>query len=261
MTAENDLWPEEGEIVVCVITDVKKNGSYATLDSYGNKEAFIFVGEIAAGWVKNIRGYVRKGQRMAAKVLKVKKDRQTIELSLKAVNDERRREAMQKWKNENRANQLLGIVGERVGWDDDKIAEIGRELINNFGDLYASFEECAIDSSALEDSGFDGKWTKVFTELAIENIVPPFVQIRGFLEIEVVSEEGIEVIREALGAAEKAGTQEETTVTCHYDGAPRYRVEITAPDYKSAEVAWNAVETTALPIVSGAGGSASAERA
>ena len=100
MTAENDLWPEEGEIVVCVITDVKKNGAYATLDSYGNKEAFIFVGEIAAGWVKNIRGYVRKGQRMAAKVLKVKKDRQTIELSLKAVNDERRREAMQKWKNE-----------------------------------------------------------------------------------------------------------------------------------------------------------------
>ncbi len=258
----DDVWPEEGEIVVCVIKEVKKNGAYATLDNYGDKEAFIFVGEIAAGWVKNIRGFVRKGQRMAAKVLKVNQERQSIELSLKSVSEERRREAMQKWKNENRATQLLGIVGERVKWSESQITEMHSELVEVFGALYSAFEECAIDSSALNESGFEGKWTEIFVELAVENIVPPFVQIRGFLDIQVISEEGIEVIREALSAAEKAGSGgEETTVTCHYDGAPKYRVEIRAPDYKAAETAWQAVESAALPLVSSAGGTATAERA
>tara|TARA_B110000116_G_scaffold244993_1_gene235787 strand:- start:201 stop:992 length:792 start_codon:yes stop_codon:yes gene_type:complete len=262
MAAENDEWPQEGEIVVCVISEVKKNGAYATIEKYGNKEGFIFVGEIAAGWVKNIRGFVRKGQRVAAKVIKVKKDRQAVELSLKSVSEERRREAMQKWKNENRATQLLGIVGDRVKWSESETSEMSKELVEVFGDLYTSFEECAIDETALNDSGFKGDWCKVFIELAVENIIPPFVNIRGFFEIQVVSEDGIEVIREALSAAEEAGTdiEEETVVTCHYDGAPRYRIEIKAPDYKSAETAWQAAEASAIPLVESAGGTVVAER-
>jgi translation initiation factor 2 subunit 1 len=262
MAAENDEWPEEGEIVVCVISEVKKNGAYATIEKYGNKEGFIFVGEIAAGWVKNIRGFVRKGQRVAAKVIKVKKDRQAVELSLKSVSEERRREAMQKWKNENRATQLLGIVGDRVKWSESETSEMSNELVESFGDLYTSFEECAIDEAALKDSGFKGDWCKVFIELAVENIIPPFVNIRGFFEIQVVTEDGIEVIREALSAAEEAGTdiEEETVVTCHYDGAPRYRIEIKAPDYKSAETAWQAAEASAVPLVESAGGTVVAQR-
>lgn len=262
MSADNDDWPEEGEIVVCVITEVKKNGAYATLDNYGDKVGFIFVGEIAAGWVKNIRGFVRKGQRMAAKVMKVKKDRKTVELSLKSVSEERRREAMQKWKNENRATQLLGIVGDRVKWSESETSDMSKELVEAFGDLYTSFEECAIDEAALKDLGFKGDWCKVFIELAVENIIPPFVNIRGFFDIQVVSEDGIEIIREALSAAEEAGTdaKEETVATCHYDGAPRYRIEIRAPDYKSAENAWRAAESSAIPVVKNAGGTVVAER-
>lgn len=262
MSGDDDNWPEEGEIVVCVITEVKKNGAYAKLDSYGEKEGFIFVGEIAAGWVKNIRGHVRKGQRLAAKVLKVKKDRQSVELSLKSVSDERRREAMQKWKNENRAVQLLSFAAEQVKWSDAERDEIRIQLTDSFGSLYSAFEECAIDASALSDAGFEGDWCKIFIEIAVENIIPPFVQIRGFLEIVVTSEDGIEVIRDALAAAETAASKpdEETTVTCHYDGAPRYRVEIRAPDYKSAEAAWEAVENTAVPAVTAGGGTATSER-
>ena len=255
-------WPQEGELVVCVITNIKQNGAYASLDKYGGKEGFIFVGEIAAGWVKNIRSHVRQGQRLVAKVTRVKRDRQSVELSLKSVSEERRRDAMQAWKNENRARQLLKIVGERSGWSDAETATTQEELTIAFGELYAAFEESVIDNSAMSEAGFEGDWTKVFVELAIENIVPPFVQIRGYLEIVVTNEEGIEVIREALSSAEDAASAgEETVVTCHYDGAPRYRVEIQAPDYKAAENAWHAVETAVLPTIEGAGGSATAERA
>jgi len=255
-------WPDEGELVVCVITKIKQNGAYASLEKYGNKEGFIFVGEIAAGWVKNIRSHVRQGQRLVAKVTRVKKERKSVELSLKSVSEERRREAMQAWKNDNRARQLLKIVGERSGWSDDETATTQEELIIAFGELYAAFEESVIDNSAMEAAGFEGDWTKTFVDLAIENIVPPFVQIRGHLELVVTTERGIEVIREVLSSAEEAASDgDETVVTCHYDGAPRYRVEIRAPDYKAAEKAWEAVEAAVLPTIEGAGGSATAERA
>ena len=101
----------------------------------------------------------------------------------------------------------------------------------------------------------------MLVELALENIVPPFVALRGHLEIVVPNEAGIEVISRGLATAEENGSAGEgVEVTCHYDGAPHYRVEIRAPDYKSAEAAWNAVEQAVLPAVESAGGSASAER-
>ncbi len=254
-------WPEEGELVVCTVKSVVQNGAYLNLVGY-DREGFVFIGEIAAGWVKNIRGHVRVGQRVVGKVTRVRKDRKSVDLSLKAVNDERRREALQAWKNENRARQLLKIIGERSGWEEGKSDEMASELTEAFGTLYGAFEEAVIDPEALQQIGYEGDWIAVFVELAVENIVPPFVAVRGHLEIEVPSEAGIAIISKVLADAEEKGSEgEEVEVTCHYDGAPHYRVEIRAPDYKSAEVAWNAVEQAVLPGVESAGGSASAERA
>ena len=253
-------WPQEGELVVCTVKSVVQNGAYLNLDGY-DREGFVFIGEIAAGWVKNIRGHVRVGQRVVGKVTRVRKDRQSVDLSLKSVNEERRREALQAWKNENRARQLLKITGERSGWEESRTAEMATELTEAFGTLYGAFEEAVIDPEALQQMGYEGDWITVFVELAVENIVPPFVAVRGHLEIMVPNESGIEVISNALAVAEEKGSEgDEVEVTCHYDGAPHYRVEIRAPDYKSAEVAWDAVEQAVLPAVKSAGGTASAER-
>ena len=260
MSSKSD-WPEEGELVVCTVKSVVQNGAYLNLVGY-DREGFVFIGEIAAGWVKNIRGHVRVGQRVVGKVTRVRKDRKSVDLSLKSVNDERRREALQAWKNENRARQLLKITGERSGWKEGRADEMAGELTEAFGTLYGAFEEAVIDPEALPQMGYEGDWIAVFVELAVENIVPPFVALRGHLEVVVPNEAGIEVISRVLADAEEKGSEgEEVEVTCHYDGAPHYRVEIRAPDYKSAEAAWNAVEQAVLPVVESAGGSASAERA
>ena len=74
--SKNDNWPEEGELLVCTVKNVRENGAYLTLDSYEGKEGFVFIGEVAAGWVKNIRSHVREGQRVVAKVIEVKKDKE-----------------------------------------------------------------------------------------------------------------------------------------------------------------------------------------
>ena len=75
--------PSEGELVVAVVREVKQNGAYVDIDEYDGIEGFIFIGEIASGWIKNIRAFVRPGQRLICKVLRKRKDNKSLELSLK----------------------------------------------------------------------------------------------------------------------------------------------------------------------------------
>lgn len=254
-------WPEEGELVVCSVKSVKENGAYLSLDTYPEREGFVFIGEIATGWVRNIRAHVREGQRVVAKVIGVKKERASVSLSIKSVSEERRRGALQSWKNEQRASQIMRVAAERVGWDEGKTTTVSEEMKDAFGSLYGALEECAITESALEDAGFEGDWIGIVTELAIENIVPPFVEIRGLFEIKVWGPEGVNAIRDALQSAEDcADGEEEVTLTCHYDGAPNYRIDIRAPDYPSAESVWEAAQEAASKKIGFVEGSIAIER-
>ena len=249
--SKQDEWPEIGEFLVCMIKTVKQNGVYVDLDGYSGQEGFIFIGEVASGWVKNIRSIVREGQRVVAKVIKVKKDKRSVELSIKSVSDERRRDTLQRWKNKQRAGQLLRIVGERSGWDDAKIAEMSTELSETFGGLYAAFEETAIENNALKNEGFEGDWTSVFIETAVENIIPEFVNIRAIADIQIHGSAGIEIIRKALSAAEGcASKDDEVEVSAFYDGAPEYRIELQAPDWDIAESHWDLVEAAIAEHIS-----------
>jgi translation initiation factor 2 subunit 1 len=253
--------PSEGELVVAVVREVKQNGAYVDIDEYDGIEGFIFIGEIASGWVKNIRAFVRPGQRLICKVLRTRKDNKSLELSLKSVSEERKRDRLAQWKNEERAKQLLKVLAEQVGWSEDELAETQMELTESYATLYGAFEEAAKSPDSLEEVGFEGDWIAAFIEIAVKNIIPDTVVIRGRFVLNVDQAEGIDVIKEALIAAENISNEEsELIVTCHYDGAPSYRIDLKAPDFKTAEEAWDNATTACIEIIQNAGGSAEAER-
>ncbi len=248
--SEDLITPQEGELVVVTVKNVKQNGVYVDFDEFPGIEGFIFIGEIASGWVKNIRSFVRDGQRLICKVMRTKKDGSSLELSLKSVSEERRRDRLQEWKNEQRSNQLLKVLAEKVGWSEETRDEYGEELTLTYGSLYASFEEAAMNEASLADAGFEGEWVKEFIKIAIENIIPPFVEIKGALNLSVNSENGVEIIREALLSAEKYSSEEdEISVMCYYDGAPEYRMVLKAPDFKTAEDLWIEVSKSVVSII------------
>ena len=261
MVIQDGATPEEGELVVATIKTVKQNGAYVDLDEYEGIEGFIFIGEIASGWVKNIRGFVREGQRVICKVMRTRRDGTSLELSLKSVSEERRRDRLQEWKNEQRAQQLLKVLGEKIGWSEDEVMEQASELVDAFGTLYTAFEEAAMQEGALDNAGFEGEWMAPFIEIAVENIIPPFVEVRGTLTLSVNATDGVSVIRAALEAAESLSNEaEEIDVKCFYDGAPMYRIELKAPDFKVAESMWEQATQAVLNHMVAAGGEATAER-
>jgi len=76
-------WPDEGELVVLHRSNVKNFGAFVTLDEFESKEGFIHIAEVSSGWIKYIRDYVREGQKVVCKVLKVDQDKGHIDLSLR----------------------------------------------------------------------------------------------------------------------------------------------------------------------------------
>jgi translation initiation factor 2 subunit 1 len=150
---------------------------------------------------------------------------------------------------------LLRIISERVGWSEGDYESIGTQLSDTFGGLYGAFEAAAATPESLAEFGFEGDWIPMLVELALENIVPASVTIRGRFHIEVWSDKGVEAIRIALSDAEDiAKDMEEVEIDCYYDGAPEYRIEVVAPDYKSAEKAYEGARDAASSQIKKAGG-------
>jgi translation initiation factor 2 subunit 1 len=245
-------YPDEGELVVCTVKDVKGFGAFVTLNEYQNREGFIHVAEVATGWVKYIRDHVREGHKIVCKVLRVDQVKEHIDLSLKQVNEHARKEKIQEWKNEQRAEKLFEIVAQNLHRTvPDCFEEFGRALVERYGMLYPAFEECTVDPKALEREGFKGAWTKAFSAVAQENIVPPRVAIQGYLELTCAARDGVQRIKEALSKAAESGKGH---VIIQYLGAPRYRVLVNAQDYKAAEDRLKEAVDCAIETIKAGGG-------
>ena len=141
------------------------------------------------------------------------------------------------------------------------IRDRSEDLVSAFGTLYASFEEAAMNETSIVDAGFDGEWIKEFTEIAIENIIPPFVEIKGNLNLSINVENGVEVIKDALASAENyTSDKDEVSVMCFYNGAPEYRIVLKAPDFKTAEDLWIEVSNVIVSKMEEYGGQATCFR-
>ena len=261
MSKSKLTYPDEGELVIVTVHSVKQNGSDVTLDEYEGVAGFIFIGEIASGWIKNIRRFVREGQRLVCKVMPSRRDGSSLKLSLKSVSEERRRDRLQQWKNEQRALQLFKVLSESQKWESEFSSNLQSELTQVFETLYGAFEEAAMHEGSIIDAGFEGDWIQPFVDLAVENIIPPFVEIRGILTLKVETADGVETIRSALIAAENiSSSEDEIEVHCYYDGAPEYRIELRAPDFKTAEDTWRSSISAVVSIIEEAGGTADSYR-
>ena len=250
--------PENGELVVCTVKSVKNFGAFVTLDEYDDKEGFIHVRDVATGWVKYIRDFVREGQKIVCKVLGVDSTKGHIDLSLKSVNEHQKREKIQQWKNEKKAEKLLEIVAERMDIDiDTAYKQFGEELLDAYETLYGAFESAvAYPDDFLSE--FKGEWTDTFMEVAKENVAAPMVQIDGILEMSSSAPNGMELIKNALIAGLDAADSTGVEITCV--GCPKYRVVVTAAEYKEAEDIMKTVTTTAINSLASNNGTAVLKR-
>ena len=247
---QDQNWPEESELVVCTVENVKDFVAFVSLDEYGGRQGLIPISEIAAGWIKYIRDHIREGQKIVCKVLNVDRTRGHIDLSLKDVNEHQRREKIREWKNESKARKWIGFAAKA----SDEPAEVLEDAIfKKYGAFYPVFEDLVIDGEAVAKKlNLSKKATEALLHVASENVKVPRVEVMGNLTLICTLSDGISVIKKALKSAEikLAGVDIELL----YLGAPTYRIKVTAPDYKKAEKALEKAAAAAIAVVEKSGG-------
>ncbi len=230
--------PSVGELVVGTVTRVFDYGAYMTLDEYGGKEAYLPWSEVSSKWVRDIRSVVREGQKVVVKVIRVDRRKGHIDVSLKRVNPSEQRKKILEWKRAQRAEKILEMAARSINKTlDEAYDEVGWKLEDYYGEIYAAFEEAAYKGEdVLREAGVPEEWIEPLMEQIRKHITIKKVKICGVITMFSLEPDGVDRIRKALGEPLKElPMSKDTAIRVYSVGAPRYRVEIIANDYKTAE--------------------------
>ncbi|ACJ15722.1 translation initiation factor eIF-2, alpha subunit [Thermococcus onnurineus NA1] len=251
-------YPEEGEFVIATVKSIHPYGAFLKLDEYPGKEGFMHISEVASTWVKNIRDYVKEGQKVVAKVIRVDPNKGHIDLSLKRVNQQQRKAKLQEYKRAQKAENLLKMAAEKLGKDFEMAwQEVWVPLEEEYGEVYAAFEDAAQNGIEVLKGIIPEEWLEPLNEIVQNYVEVPTVTIDAEFEITVPKPNGIEIIKEALiRARDRVNEDKDIEVKFTYQGAPRYRIDITAPDYYKAEEVLEDIAEEILRVIKQAGGEA-----
>jgi translation initiation factor 2 subunit 1 len=249
MTATDEIQtlPEEGEIIIATVRQVTGHGVYVTLDEYNNMTGFLHISEIATGWIRNIERYVRPKQKAVLKVIRVNKGRGEVDTSLKQVSGEERKSKLIEVKKNDKASTFLDFIKSKLKLTDEQVQEIEDKLLQKYDYVYDAFEVVSRKGlDAIQNIDLSPEIKKAMEE-ASKRIPIPLVEISGIMEITLKTPDGIEIIKNTLANAEGSKGGASSIVT--YIGAPRYRIVVTAENFKIAEKYMNStVEKTRANI-------------
>ena len=221
---------EEDEIVLCTVKKILFHSVFVTLDEYENKEGMIHISEIAPGRIRNIRDYVKEGKKIVCKILRIHADKGHIDLSLRRVNNSERIKKNNDYKQEQKAEKLLENVAKKNKKTlDEMYKEIGINLVKEYGSLNVGFQNIAADNSLVKSISLQKKIEDTLLEVINEKIKPIEVKLSATLTLQNNSPNGIEVIKNILSKIK------DKNLKINYISAPKYRITLTAPDFKIGE--------------------------
>ena len=222
-------FPEEGEFVICTVTNIPYNSVFAKLNEYG-KSGLIHISEISPGRIRNIRDYVVEGKVIVCVVLRINQERGYIDLSLRRVNEMEKKKKIERIKQEQKAEKIIENYAKPKKLDVEKYYhQIADPILKKYEYVHSAFYDVVEKKATLEELGVPKDIAKEFESVVLEKIHPKVVSVEGTIKIEIYSEDGVEVVKKIMAKHE----DERTTLL--YEGGGKYRISIKSKDYKKAE--------------------------
>ena len=254
MVFKKQEWPEVGDLVIATIESVADYGAYAKLDEY-DKKGLLHISEISSSWIRNIRDFVREGQKVVLKVLRVDVEKGHIDLSLRRVTKREKIEKIMFWKRERKAETLLRSVAENAGLSLENVYEKAGALMEKEYGLYESFEKAVKEGTVvLTKIGVPEELASIITEIAKERMPVPMVKVKGMVELRCMKPNGVKIIKEAFLNAKKAERSRDAKLRFYVVAPPKYSIEVIAENYKHAEAVLQRVAENVVSSVVEAGG-------
>ncbi len=231
MSIKVDEMPEQGEIVVATVSKVMDHGAYVTLDEYDDIQGFLHISEIAPGWIRSINKFVKNGEKKVLLIKKINQQRGDIDLSLKQVTNDQRKQKLKEVKKFEKGKTLLQNLKENANLSDQEIETLEDSIYSKYDSVYDAFIDIGRNGiGAIKNLNITKKTADAIVVIC-SKIKLPAVEVRGIMNITNPRPDGVEIIKKTLLDVIKKNTP----VTITYLGAPKYRLAITSEDFKSAE--------------------------
>jgi translation initiation factor 2 subunit 1 len=216
-------YPERDELVLATVTKIMPYGAFLSLKEYEGVEAFMHISEVAPRWIKNIHEFISVGQTHVVRVHRIDLEKAQVDVSLKRVNEEEKKRKIEGVKRHTRAKKLLGVAIKNA--KSKKAPEkLEEEILAQYETLY-DFLEDVRDEGEKAFEGIDAKGAlhDEIVGIVKKSVKKPIIEVSRIIIIKCYEPDGVGAIKSALGK-----------VDAHYLGPGKYRVKLTAEDYKSA---------------------------
>ncbi|MDT7863552.1 MAG: translation initiation factor IF-2 subunit alpha [Vulcanisaeta sp.] len=230
--------PDIGDLVIGTVYRILEHGAYVLLDEYGGLEAYAPINEVVQSWFHDIKDYLRLGQKTVFRVIRVDARRRLIDVSLRKVREEEKREKLAKWKRTLKGVKLLELVAKKLNMPLDKaLQDFGWKLEDYYGDFLSIFENAAKHGAGdLRKLGLSDDVINAINEVAKERIEVESTEISGIIRIISIKPDGVRHVREVLLKAMDLARKEGVDgVRIYTIGPPRYRIDIVGKDPKKLE--------------------------
>lgn len=212
-------YPEEGEIVLCTVKEIKKPQVFVIIDKY-NKLGVIQFSEVSPGRIRNIRKYVVPNKKIVCKVLRVFRETGHIDLSLRRVSSKEKKEMMERYSLNKKSESLLAAIFK------EKFSDYRKKILEKFEDLYEFILEVEKNGDRLKGINIEKKYIKEIIEEVKRRFQKKEVEKKYSLFLKTYLSDGLYIIINLLKKIEdKAG------VKVKYISAPEYCIEIKGKDY------------------------------
>ncbi len=233
MAIKEQQWPERRELVLGTVTRVNPFSAFISLDEYNKKEGMIHISEVAGKWVRDIREFVKVGQKVVVMVMFVDKEKQHISLSLKRVNRHDSEEKMREYKREQKAEKMLANLAKLNNVPvEDAYKEVGFKLKEIFGEIFKGFQMSLTPQGyeILIKKGISEKWANAIKSIAEKQLEIKEKSIKGIIELKCLKPNGISLIKQVLKNA-----KEKNNLEINYISAPKYLISLRTKDAKLGE--------------------------
>jgi len=247
--------PEVGEVVIGTVKRIDKFGAYVSLDEYDKADAFIHVSEISLRWVRNIRDYLREGQKAVFKVLRSDPTTMQVDLSLRRVSKREKVEKLILWKKKQKVKRVIKLLAEKTGLNRAELEKTFLEPIKgNEVELYDIFERLTKDETIPDFlKNLPENVLNALKEIVKQEIKRKSVVNKGILVLYCQSGNGVVIIRNAIKEAMSlAGKDQNVTITVI--GPPRYLLKVKAEDSETSEKLLNQAAERCIEYVVSKGG-------
>eukprot|EP00668_Euglena_longa_P038240 GGOE01049234.1.p1 GENE.GGOE01049234.1~~GGOE01049234.1.p1 ORF type:complete len:333 (-),score=139.80 GGOE01049234.1:250-1212(-) len=245
-------YPKLEDFVVVRVKSITASAAYVQLLEYNNTEGMIPLSELSRRRIRSVNKHIRVGKTEIVQVFRLDEDKGYIDLSKKKVTNDESRLCETRYTKAKDVHSIMQHVARECRCNLESLYKaVGWPLYRKYGHAFDAFggaiadPEKVLGSLGLEDDIKE----KLITTIQHRHKAQPF-RVRADVEVTCYKYEGIDAIRKALKAGEKAVEGNQCALTIRLLAAPAYVIVANSIDKdEGLKLARTAIDAVKASIV------------